>query len=608
MSSHRLSPVLALLTVAMLLFGLTAALSMTASYDVSLSQGTLIAVLVSVGLYLVVSNLRGGMLVLGFIGALAGLALALFFVGQFAHRNYPEVLSFLRPVAQATTFLPDLKVYIHQNSVATLLEMLLPLVIAALFLTRPIGLRLLWGVGALVILYAIILTYSRGAWVGLVLAGLIGVVVYGLRLLALGKAIVFIVIGGLIVIVGVVAVVAFGSQLPFMQGALTTLNSRLELYRNGLHLASDYAFTGIGLGDTFAMVYSRFSLMIFVPFLTYVFNLPLAIWLGQGIGGFVAFALIVILFYAYVVRALRRAEPSPLFHGAWLGVTATLIHGLVDARQYVESPLTMPLLFFGLALAVATGRQALYEAAVMGGASRRRLLVRVALVMVALVVGFVIFNKRLTAMWYTNQGAIDETHADGIILPALSEVQRDVRYRSARGWYQKALTIDPDYANANRRLGNLLVGQDQFEAALPLLEKAYAAEPDYHAAIKGLGLVYTWVGRTGEAACVFKNLSNTGEMLEELYNWQNFRYEQQQSLLSAYALETAAILEEYQQTNMDVWLLIGDRFREAGQPERAQAWYSRALQNEPNHQAAASRLQEMNVSSVPPIENESDCP
>ena len=80
-----------------------------------------------------------------------------------------------------------------------------------------------------------------------------------------------------VLLAAVVLIVAFGilSALIILGPHISVLNStfaeasiRLQLYRNSLYLIRDYAFTGIGLGSTFAMVYSRYGLLIFVPFLS----------------------------------------------------------------------------------------------------------------------------------------------------------------------------------------------------------------------------------------------------------------------------------------------------------------------------------------------------
>ncbi|MEZ4668479.1 MAG: O-antigen ligase family protein [Anaerolineae bacterium] len=595
MSSQRVSPLLLLLTLTVLVFGLTAIVSMKASYDAALSLSTLIAVVVSVAVYVIVSYMGGGMQLVSVGAAITGVLFAFFFISQFAHRQYVETPQFITRLGTLTTFLPNLFIYIHQNSAATILEMLLPMLMAALVWTRSGRVRLLWGVGALLMLYALLLTYSRGAWAALAVTAVIAAVVFSLRHLSRERALLTLVASIILIAILVAVVLTLGRSLPGVQGALDTLNSRLDLYRNSLYLVSDYPFTGIGLGDTFAMVYSRFSLLIFVPFLTYAHNLPLAIWLGQGIVGFIAFIAIVLIYYRYVVRVLVWSDPEPIFHGAWLGVTATLLHGLVDSRQYVESPVAMPLLFFGMGLTVACGRQALWEAGYELYERRRRrmLLIATLLVVVLIAAGAAIYRKTLVAAWYTNFGAIDETQSDNFIAPSLLPATRSQLTASARMWYEKALEINPDYPNANRRLGNMLVNTGEYAAALPYLEKAYAAEPGGQAAIKGLGLDYTWLGRTTDAACTFQHLTDLNNMAEELYNWQNYQYEQQKPLLSAYALEAAAILGNYEQTNMDVWILIGDRFREAGRPQQALVWYKRVLAKEPQNTVAITKLGEI---------------
>ncbi len=212
--------------------------------------------------------------------------------------------------------------------------------------------------------------------------------------------------------------------------------------------------------------------------------------------------------------------------------------------------------------------------------------------------GFVVFNKQILAAWHTNLGALAETRGDSIIQPNISQFERREYLKTARDEYEQALQIDPDYPNANRRLGNLNVNGNAFREAVPLLEKAYAAEPDYPASIKGLGLAYMWMGRTQEAACVLSNLPDVVAMDNELYTWQVFRHEERQDLLSAYALETAAILENYQQTNMAVWVLIGDRYEAAGKPEMAQQWYSRVLGKDANNTAAADKLKTLGLERI----------
>ena len=440
-----------------------------------------------------------------------------------------------------------------------------------------------------IMLYAFMLTFSRGAYIGL--AATIPVFfiacclsVCRARWQPLSSACLFV-----LLIAGVYVVLTANpaTSSPLVASAIEAGGSRLTLYRNSLFLVRDYAFTGIGLGDTFAMIYSRYSLLIRVPFLTYAHSLPLSVWLNQGLLGLISLGGMVVAFYLFVAYVMRHALPSGLFHGAWLGVTATLIHGLTDARQYTESPWVMPLLFVMIGLTVAFGRIALKDERVM----TQHRFGRYALWVVAaiVVIGVVAFLQRdlLAAAWDTNQGALVETR--GELAPDLNDGQRNTFYNEAQSWYTNALDADPNYAPANRRLGNLFVTRGNYAAAVPLLETAYLTEPANPAAVKGLGLAYVWVGRTADAAQILSELPPDADMENELYTWGYYRHdEQHQPLLAAYAWETGQLLAA--EPNANVWAGIGDFYREAQESTRAETAYQRALEIEPDNQKARDGL------------------
>ena len=609
MPKLRRSPILLVMNIALVVYGLTALFSIFTAYDTTLSEATIAAIALSIVIYFaVVSQLRGidSTPLFAKLAGLVGLVFGLFFISQFGHQQYNETPDIINQIGNLTTFLPSFGVFIHQNSAATLIELLLPIVVALLFMSTKQNRRILWGGTLVVLIYAFVLTFSRGAFLGLGIAFLIGLGAIGTKRLSGRQAVAL--IAGIVVVIAalVVGLVVLGPRLPFISSLAGITSSRLEIYRNSLGLAGDYIFTGIGLGGTFAMVYSRYALMIFVPQFTYTHNLFLAVLLGQGIIGLVAFLMVIITFYMFVVRVLtvvQIAKIDPIFYGALIGVTATFIHGLTDARQYVESPFNLPLLFVGIGLTVASGISALRAEAYENretnrGGGWRTLMVIAGVAVTLLVIGVVIFNKPILAAWHTNLGALAEARSDINILPNVSSEERADNMRIAREEYQLALQIDPDYTNVNRRLGNLNVDGMAFKEAVPLLEKAYATTPNYPASIKGLGLAYTWVGRAQEAACTFKKLTDVAGMNNELYTWQDFRHSQDQDLLSAYALEAAAYLEDFKQTNMDVWVLTGDRYQAAGQPKKAQEWYSRVLEKDANNSTAMDRLKALGLPKI----------
>jgi hypothetical protein len=592
---RRLALDLSILQLGIVLFVASAILGLRASYDPLLSQVTLIALFVGGILYFLmiefsreISRARA----VTSIGVLVAAGVAVLFIGQWGRAFYTEVPPILHTIGHLTTFLPS-ALDINENGAATLFEMALPLSVALLMLSDRTRWGWLWFGLALVMGYALLLTYSRGAWFGLVGAAAFTLILVGFKHNR-GRWPLLLV--GLIVIIGLMVVFVLtvnGNNVPFFTQLYAAAQDRLTLYGNSLRLAMDYPFTGIGPGDTFAMVYSRFSLLIFVPFLTYSHNLWLAIWLGQGLLGLVAFAIMVVFYYVYCVRVLRRHQPGALFYGAFAGVTATLLHGLVDARQYVEGPWAMAALFFGMAITVISAEAIRPE---FGTRSSKRtwgaLLGGVALIGVVVALA-VVFQRPLLTMWYTNLGALDENRADATINEHTSAAQRMALRDSAVSWYQQALALDPQYPNANRRLGNLALEEQRYDEAIRHLQIAVAAEPTYQATVKGLGLAYMWAGRMEDAARQFAQLADVPEMTEELYSWAQFRVDENQPLLSAYALEAAHLLNPEAEPNLNVWALIGQRYQLGGDAENARRWFDAVLAQDSSNIMAQTGMQQL---------------
>jgi tetratricopeptide (TPR) repeat protein len=318
---------------------------------------------------------------------------------------------------------------------------------------------------------------------------------------------------------------------------------------------------------------------------------------------------IVVTLYLFVYRVMHVVESvRRLFHGAWLGATVALLHGLTDAPQYADHRWVMPMWFVAIGLTVAAGRVAVQELDEYDHPQpvdwRRRLVIAV-VVMLFLLGGFIALYPTLMAAWYTNIGAVAEARAElapgiGAIddqigdetAIVLTEEEREAYFDSAEAYYRQALTVNPMYPSANRRLGNLLVNRSQYEAAVPPLEMAFAADPTYPAVIKGLGLAYVWVGRTDDAVRMFAQHDNPADIANELYTWGYFRTDQGRPLLAARAWETAQLMYP-DDVNIGVWLLIADTYRSAEDADNARHWYERVLEIEPDNQPAQEALAQM---------------
>ncbi len=514
------------------------------AYDPALSWSMLLTLLGSVSLFFAIVNSAGSPWRVGNGLVIAAGLLALYFVGQYGYFDYQEEAGRLARLGRMTgSWMPDLVFFTpHPNAVAGFLEGTLLLSLVLAWRTRG-GRRLAWGLAALVIAYGLFISGSRGSWVGLVVAISIGALLLvpnrALRLIGAGLG----AVGGLLSIY-LAARLPPDRQMSVVNSALKTVGSRSVLYRNSLHLLGDYPFTGIGPGDTFAMVYSRYQLLIRVPFLTYAHNLFLAVGLGYGLLGLIALAWLLIDFYRFVVRvegAGVSERSLPLFRAAWLGVTVTFVHGLIDSPQFSNARWTTPMLFALLGLAVAVGRPALIRAGqwrtVNVFKERRRgqgwiVLVTLAIVLLA---AAMVFRRPLASVWYANLGALYQTRAD--LSPELDEAVREAVMARAVASFERALSLNLSQPVANRRLGMIALDRQDFEAAVVYLERAYPQEPGNQATLKLLGYAYLWTGQLDLAQGLLRQLDDRSELVEELGNWRWWWGTQNREDLSAHANE-----------------------------------------------------------------------
>lgn len=530
---------------ALALLIISAPVGIWTSYSPTLSWPLLLTLLGSISLFFAIVNtsvsprrIAGGLVVTAAL-------FAFYFVGQYGYFNYPDEVGRLANLARLTgSILPQFVFFTpHPNAAAGFLESTLLLSLVLTWQARG-GKRLVWGGAAALIAYGLLISGSRGAWLGLVVAfGLGGLLLIRnrtLRGVMAGTGLV----GGVLGVYVLIQMALSGSSLPGLSSTLETAQSRLRLYRNGLYLLGDYPFTGIGLGDTFGLVYSRYQLLIQVPFLTYSHNLFLSVGLGLGLLGLAALLWLLLSFYTYVFRIERiglAKQDWLFFRAAWLGATATFLHGLTDAPQFVGSGWTMPMLFAVLGLAVVLGHPALDEDEEEAGEYGRNIYhlrsVGVITVVVLIVVGAITFWRPLLAAWYANLGSIQQTWAE--LSPDLDDAAREAAAVAAVDDFARALNVSPVQAVANRRLGLMALDRQNFETAVLYLEQAYGQEPDNQATLKALGLAYVWTGQLDRAEPLLRQRDDLGEVIEELGNWSSWWASQGRPELAASAGEMA---------------------------------------------------------------------
>jgi len=220
--------------------------------------------------------------------------------------------------------------YGSPNNLALYLGRLLPLVLA--FIAWGHGGRRRWFYGLALILSAaaLLLTYSRGAWIVGIPASLLFLgVVRGRRTLA-------VMIGVLIVLAVLVLVVVGAGRLTSLldTGAGTTF-FRVQLWRSSVNMLLDHPVLGVGL-DNFLYAYRSTYVLptAWAEFdLSHPHNFVLDFWLRLGIMGVAVAGWLLVAFFRRAWDAycrLPQGDERLLVLGLMAGMVYFVAHGLVD--------------------------------------------------------------------------------------------------------------------------------------------------------------------------------------------------------------------------------------------------------------------------------------
>ncbi len=220
--------------------------------------------------------------------------------------------------------------YGSPNNLALYLGRVLPLVVALAAWGQRGRRRWAYAVAGLVIVGAIFLTYSRGAWI-------VGVPVSLLFLAAFRGRRTLAVTVGVLVVVAVVVLLAVGA------GRLTSLLDtdtgttffRLQLWRSSLSMIGDHPLLGVGL-DNFLYAYRSIYVLptAWAEFdLSHPHNFVLDFWLRLGIPGLVVIIWLLVAFFKrgwVLCRQLSGGDVQLLVLGFMAGMVNFVAHGLVD--------------------------------------------------------------------------------------------------------------------------------------------------------------------------------------------------------------------------------------------------------------------------------------
>jgi putative inorganic carbon (HCO3(-)) transporter len=276
---------------------------------------------------------------LAWTGALVALLALVQYVG-FEH--VVELLFSQRPdfadsVSQAGDVRRTSSVYGNPNNLGLFLGRVWPLAAALAFAARASDRRraILFGACAALCLAGIVVSFSRGAWLGV--AGALMILAVALA----GRRTSAPIMRGTLVIVGGMLALALGTVLALRGIVGASDEVRLLFWREAWQLIQRHPF-GLGLDQFYYYHNPAFGRSLIDPALAQTsdrfahqpHNLLLEWWLQAGPLGVAAFGWLLARFFQHA-RAIRRHAPAGewglLAPGAAAAMTAALLHGLVDS-------------------------------------------------------------------------------------------------------------------------------------------------------------------------------------------------------------------------------------------------------------------------------------
>lgn len=221
----------------------------------------------------------------------------------------------------------------NPNVLGEFLVIMIPTTAALIWANKKHGHKMVYTFIILCLCACIVFTWSRGAWLGVMLA-------VALFLLIMDKR---------WALAGVVALFA----LPFILSTDNAITERIlsigntkdtsTAYRVSIWMASvklirDFWLSGIGLGsDAFSMIYPKYALAG-ANFALHSHNLFLQIWVEMGLIGIVSFFALVIAFirqaFSLAVYRKRGGICATVIIGASAGILGYLFQGLTDNVWY----------------------------------------------------------------------------------------------------------------------------------------------------------------------------------------------------------------------------------------------------------------------------------
>lgn len=233
-----------------------------------------------------------------------------------------------------TTLFEDIKARVgstfeNPNVLGEYLVMIIPVSIAMLWGQKSwISKLMTLGLTA-IMLVCLVYTYSRGAYVGLMLAFALFAVLRDRRFIILGVI-------GLLMLPFVVPASVINRFTSIGNLSDTSIFYRISIWLGSLKLAKDYWPSGIGLGlEPFKLIYPKYSFN--AAYAHHSHNIYIQLLIETGIAGFLIFAAMIVVYYKTLLAGFYRSKDkftSTFMIAIASGMVGYLAQGMVENIWY----------------------------------------------------------------------------------------------------------------------------------------------------------------------------------------------------------------------------------------------------------------------------------
>ncbi|MCR4431781.1 MAG: O-antigen ligase family protein [Tepidanaerobacteraceae bacterium] len=238
----------------------------------------------------------------------------------------------------------------NPNVLAEYLALAIPMALGMLFAGEKLGRKLLFSAITGVLAICLVLTFSRGAWLGLVLALLVFAAIKEPRLLIW------------LILLGFVSPLFMPSVVVNRIASIGSLEDssnafRVTIWIAAIRMIKDYWIAGAGLGLTaFSRVY-RDYMIAGTPAL-HAHNLYLEMGIEMGVAGILTFIWMIIAGFSRAVNCIGKDTWHSFLLAAAVGALAGhLLHGMFDYVWFSPRIVMDFWLVFGMTSALAARRE-----------------------------------------------------------------------------------------------------------------------------------------------------------------------------------------------------------------------------------------------------------